>query len=341
MSFSWNNDSLPINPLHFLEQQTGAGLYLLDVATNKMVWSDGVYEILDIARGQVLPSRNAIRDVIHPEDRRPLDEMDRLYSSGNAFRIEYRIITRDRRVRWVSNQGEFLMDQAGKPASVFGIFRDVTTAHHSAETVNDYRERLNTILKLQKGIPWTATRDGYLTSVPGWETVFGSSEEPLGLKILEIVHPSDQEKSREDWAAAISSGDEYVAEHRVLSQNGIYRWRRCSALPIRTSSGIIREWLGITIDIDDVKTGGAFKGANTTATGAQIRAGRSILRLSVRDLSERSGISIGVIRRLEEIDGFAFDSSDRCASATLRAQMEKLGLSFIFPDGLKPAVCPI
>ena len=303
-----------------------------------MEWSKGVYDVLNIDPGDVVPSRAAIRELVHPDDRRPHDEMDRLYASGNSFEIEYRIIMRDRRVRWIRNQGEFLMDAEGKPNSVFGILSDVHAPHVAADVIDDFRRRFNTLLKLRTAIVWTAGPDGNITSIPDWKTAFACDEEPLGLKMQEIIHSDDRDRSREEWAAAISIGHRYIAEHRMLNINGSYRWYRCSALPIKNPNGKVREWLGVSIDIDDEKTGGAIKGIGLPATGAQIRAARSILRLSVKDISDISGVPSSTIRRIEDIDGTSDENAQ--VSLQLRVLLEQRGVNFLFPAGLKPAVCP-
>lgn len=338
MLSSWNETSHFADGFHFLEQRVGVGLYWFDIATQKMNWSDGVYDVLNVVRGKVMPSRGAIRELIHPEDRRPLDEMDRLYTSGHPFHIEYRIIMRDRRIRWISNHGEFLMDADGKPKTVMGILRDVNADHVAADMIEDYRRRFNTLLKLRTATAWTASPDGMLTSIHDWKSAFGCDEEPLGLKMLEIMHPDDREQAHADWAAAIANAENYRSEHRILDADRNYRWYRCTALPIKSSNGKVREWLGITVDIDAEKTGGSIKKKDAAATGAQIRGGRSIVRLSVKDLSDLSGVPVGTIRRIEETDGAAKD--DGRVLSILRERLEERGVVFLFPVGVKPAVAP-
>lgn len=338
MNFSSKADSLPIDPLRFLEEQTGSGLYLLDVATGQMSWSDGVYRLFGFSRDEVVPSRQAIRSLIHPKDQRPTEEIDRLFGSGIPFQIEYRIVLPDRRTRWISNHGDFLLDASGEATTVIGVYQDASSLHLARDLLRSYKRQLDALLELRPAIAWKASADGNITSVPGWQTVIGAPEEPLGLKIFDLMHPDDQERTRREWSSAVAQGHRYVSEHRILDPDGHYRWRQCSALPIRAEDNTITEWLGITTDVHNEKTGNSIRGSGALTTGAQIRAARSIVRLSVRDLSELSGVPIGTIRRIEDIDGVS--AADQNASDLLRAQLEQAGVTFLFPAGTKPAVCP-
>lgn len=327
-----------IEPLRFLEQRVGAGIYMLDISTNKMIWSDGVYRILNLTRGAVTPSRSLIRDFIHPEDRQPTNEMDALFSSGVPFKIKRRIILRDRRVRWISNEGDFLMDTLGKPETVIGVIRDITVSHHTTELKSTYAEQLSAVLNTIKGVVWTATPSGELTSVPNWKQSLAAEEEPLGRALIDLIHPDERAAGAKAWAAAIAGGIPYIQEHRMLHSDGTYHWQRCTAGPVKSSDGTIRKWIGVTQDIEKEKRGISIRKPDAAATGAQIRAARGILRLSVRDLSDTTSVPIGVIRRLEEVDGILND--DRVTSILIRTELERQGVVFIFPEGHKPAVCP-
>lgn len=338
MNFASKADSLPIDPLRFLEEQTGSGLYLLDVATGQISWSDGVYRLFGFSREEVMPSWQAIRDLIHPKDRRPVEEMDRLFGSGIPFQIEYRIVLRDRRIRWISNHGDFLLNASGEAATVIGVYQDASALHLARDLLHSYKRQLDALLELRPTIAWKASADGNFISVPGWQTIFGASEEPLGLKIFDLMHPDDRDRTEREWLGAVSQGHRYISEHRILDPDGHYRWRQCSALPIRAEDSTITEWLGITTDIHNEKTGNSIRSSGASTTGAQIRAARSIVRLSVRDLSELSGVPIGTIRRIEDIDGVS--AADLSASDLLRAKLEQAGVTFLFPAGAKPAVCP-
>jgi transcriptional regulator with XRE-family HTH domain len=70
--------------------------------------------------------------------------------------------------------------------------------------------------------------------------------------------------------------------------------------------------------------------------GSQIRAARAILRLTLQDLADASGVSVATIIRAEKSDGPS--SMTRANLTALRQALEKAGAMFIEQDGGGPGV---
>lgn len=66
-------------------------------------------------------------------------------------------------------------------------------------------------------------------------------------------------------------------------------------------------------------------------TGAQIRAGRAILRWRAEDLAEHSKVGVATIRRAEAHDGRTGMTAPNAAA--IRAALEAGGLEFIAENG--------
>jgi two-component system, NarL family, sensor histidine kinase UhpB len=56
-----------------------------------------------------------------------------------------------------------------------------------------------------------------------------------------------------EWERCVESGANYEAEYRMRSQDGLYRWFRARAVPIRDGKGEIIRWYGTCSDIHDSK----------------------------------------------------------------------------------------
>lgn len=74
-----------------------------------------------------------------------------------------------------------------------------------------------------------------------------------GLAWMEYVHPEDHDKARQEWERCVASGVNYETEYRLRSREGLYRWFRTRAVPIRDDKGNISRWYGTCSDIHDSK----------------------------------------------------------------------------------------
>src|SRR5262249_58594862 len=69
----------------------------------------------------------------------------------------------------------------------------------------------------------------------------------------QAVHPDDVERVRFQWEESLASGKPYEAEYRLRRRDGVYRWFRGRSFPIFDTNGDVSRWLGVAIDIDDMK----------------------------------------------------------------------------------------
>jgi PAS domain S-box-containing protein len=74
-----------------------------------------------------------------------------------------------------------------------------------------------------------------------------------GFGWLDFVHQEDKERSMTQWMHCVQSGDNYESEYRIRGKDGLYRWFRARAVPIRDFEGTIIKWYGTCSDIHDSK----------------------------------------------------------------------------------------
>ena len=102
---------------------------------------------------------------------------------------------------------------------------------------------------------WTSDTDGNLNyfnkSVYGFSGL--SLEEVNRDGWLQIVHPEDREENIRVWTESISSGKDFLFEHRFKKFDGEYRWQLSRAIPQMGEDGKIQMWVGTSTDIQDQK----------------------------------------------------------------------------------------
>jgi len=77
-------------------------------------------------------------NAIHPEDRRGVEELnERSDRSGIPFVAEYRMLTRDGRVRWFHDEAALVHDEQGRPMLWQGVMVDITERRRAEELERD------------------------------------------------------------------------------------------------------------------------------------------------------------------------------------------------------------
>src|SRR6185295_3086475 len=102
---------------------------------------------------------------------------------------------------------------------------------------------------------WTCRADGWCDYLSRqWLEYTGRAEsEQVGYGWAEQLHPADRNRVQEEWAAAAHRGDSFDTEFQIRRADGLYRWFRTRAVPVRDAAGQIVKWFGSNTDIDDYK----------------------------------------------------------------------------------------
>jgi PAS domain S-box-containing protein len=73
-----------------------------------------------------------------------------------------------------------------------------------------------------------------------------------------LLHPDDQEESRNYWSNCLRTGEGGEQSYRVRSTQGDYRWFLSRFEPLRASDGNLLLWIGATLDIEELKRSEAY-----------------------------------------------------------------------------------
>ena len=324
--------------VHFAEEKVGYGLWQADLATGLMDCSPNTYRLLGVSADSWNPDNVApplsfsiFETVAHPDDLPALAEIHHVMAQGLPFDRQFRVIHRNGHVRSLSIHGEVLVDSAGKRTRVIGVVMDITQHVEKLHASQIDADRIRALIDGIGASIWTAQSNGNITDfiISNAKTV----AEPgkfLGANWQSMLHPDDVEKRKRVWEKAIKNKTAYTNEYRVRATDGSYQWRRSYVAPMLNTDGSIREWVGLSLYIHSQAS--ADTANASLLTGAQIRAARGILNWSVRDLADRTGLSAGVVRRLEASDGVNKNAGD--SLALVKDALSAGGVEFfVLPDG--------
>jgi PAS domain S-box-containing protein len=328
----------PRDTLRFIEEKIGVGVWTWDLKTRKMDWSPGFFRLLGFEPGSVEPSYSTFLTMVHPDDRRPQGEMERILSEGGSIEREFRVLQNNGRVRSILKRGNVLFDRAGKPVKAIGVVFDVTRLHEALSIAEALKARYSSLVEATAAIVWTVNADGTVGDIPLWRKFTGQGAAAVaGDGWLSAIHPDDQTGVKVAWDSGVANRVPYEFQCRVRRFDCEYRWVRARSVPVFKKDGSLREWVGICVDVHDQKL---WSPPNPipTITGAQLRAARAILTWSVRDLVKAAAVSSSTIRRLEESDGPTATPDN--ALTCLKTALEKGGVEFLFPPVGKAGARP-
>jgi PAS domain S-box-containing protein len=70
---------------------------------------------------------------------------------------------------------------------------------------------------------------------------------------IPLLHPDDHEETRRVWSKCLSSDRAGEVSFRVRSAEGTYCWFLSRAEPLRATDGTLLYWIGINLDIGELK----------------------------------------------------------------------------------------
>lgn len=204
---------------------------------------------------------------------------------------------------------------------------DITTGHYEA------------LVRAAQGIVWFGDKDGKITKILRSDDTI--SERPVGRQSehwTDFFHPDERISVEGLWRQAALSISPLRFEHRIRQRDKSYRWARTIIVQVFSRRGEPMELVGLSTDIEIEKRYSPNSARPKQLTGAQIRAARGMLALSVKDLADKANISPTTIRRYEQIDGTI--NSSEPALEIIERVLTQAGIEFIFPELGKPGIRP-
>ncbi|MBJ7454615.1 MAG: PAS domain S-box protein [Thermoleophilia bacterium] len=136
--------------------------------------------------------------------------------------------------------------------------------------LRESEERFRLLADFIPQLVWTADADGaYDFLNRRWAEYTGvATEEQLGLRWLDRVHPDDHPALMRAWDAAVNGRAPFAAEFRIRRHDGLYRRFDARAVAMRDDTGAAVKWFGSNTDVEEARAAAAA----VRASEAQLRA---------------------------------------------------------------------
>ena len=205
------------------------GAWSLDLATEKLTWSDEIYRIHELPLGTKPVVCEAI-DFYAPEARPVISAaVQDATKNGTPWDLELPFVTAEGRRRWVRTQGQVEFAD-NRPVRLYGAFQDITTRKQIEEALRLSEERFAKAFQVSPAITVITSRSNgrYLDVNERFTEIMGyTREEVIGKTSIELnlwTHPG---KRAELFATLESKGcvrdvecdyvDKFQRHHTMLT----------------------------------------------------------------------------------------------------------------------------
>ncbi len=219
--------------------------------------SPQVWPLLGYTQAEWLADPSLWAQALHPEDRgRVLAEVAAADATGEPFRSDYRMITRDRRVIWIRDETTLIRDGSGAPLSRCGVMTDITASHHTHASPTDAEarrisdQRLLALVRHATDAICILAKDGTVTwASPSVERVLGwRPEEMIGQAQL-TTHPDDVAMAGESLGRVLLEPERPVTvELRFQGRDQEWRWVEAIHTNLLTDPTVA----GIVVNFHDI-----------------------------------------------------------------------------------------
>jgi PAS domain S-box-containing protein len=156
---------------------------------------------------------------------------------------------------------EFPIELSITPLRVSGgtsfsaFVRNITERKQMEHALIESQRHYQALAESLPHLVWTCRPDGYCDYLSRqWVEYTGLPvDQQLGSGWAQQLHPEDRDRVQTEWVAATVGGDMFDVEFRIRRADGVYRWFKTRAVPLRDASGAIMKWFGSNTDVEDYR----------------------------------------------------------------------------------------
>ena len=202
-----------------------------------------------------------MQELIHSEDAPEVwRTLQACFEAGAAAAMRFRWRERDGIYRWAECRVEPRRNQDGEIEEWYGISLDIDDEMRAQEALRARERELELLVDM---VPVNIGR----VSADGLPTFFNKRlidflgvdiadlDKPgmsrLAAAIATAIHPDDAPGFTEAFGDSLATGEPLFRKYRLHRADGVYRWVENRIEPLRDQDGVIVQWYGVSLDIDD------------------------------------------------------------------------------------------
>jgi len=133
-----------------------AGIWEWDLISGENIWSDEIWPLYGLRKGDMEPSFDLWASTIHPDDREmAVNAISETAEKRAEVNIEYRVLHPDGQESWLYSRGKPFRDESGRTVRYIGTIIDVTERKQMMESLRQSESRYRSLFdNMPKGITY-------------------------------------------------------------------------------------------------------------------------------------------------------------------------------------------
>lgn len=226
------------------QKVAGIGVWDVSLKDGRTVWSDGIYDLLQIDR-ETPPSSDLFFEKVHPEDVDAVrSAFEAAISEKTRFRSEFRVVLEDGNVRHMKGHGDVTEEEDGRAARILGVNYDITDRKLGESRLRQNEAQLRLILDETVALVGIVETDGTLREANRVALTAGglSREEVIGKPFWDApwwTHDPGEVARLKDAIQRAAAGQIVRYDARVKAGDGTLRTMDFSLSPVYDQTGAV------------------------------------------------------------------------------------------------------
>lgn len=211
--------------LELAEAVAGMGHWSVDLRTNKLHWSEGVFRIHGIDPEWGEPALEDGIQFYHPDDRQTVeDAVNSAVEENKPFEFQLRIVRGDGEIRHVISRGELKEGPDEDERVLFGIFQDVTDKVEAELQIKESERKIRTMMNsIVDGVVTVNSESIIEDCNPAFAKIFGyERDELIGVSLTTVIPPQYREPHLSSLEDAVETGDSELFD-KTLERLGLHK----------------------------------------------------------------------------------------------------------------------
>ncbi|MBE9223094.1 PAS domain-containing protein [Cyanobacterium stanieri LEGE 03274] len=192
---------------------------------------------------------------IHPEDKQQMQVTLQQLETQGYYNTEYRIITATGKVKWVSNKGKYIKNDAGEIIRIDGIVTDITENQLTKIALAHSENQIKNLIANMSGVAYQCLNDrNYTTLFISEEIQRLTGYQPQDfidnhVNLYDVIHPRYRKRVSKKINQGVKNKTSYELEYPMLTTHGKLIWVSEKGKGIYDDQGKLLYLEGVIFDI--------------------------------------------------------------------------------------------